>query len=79
MVDLSERLNRPISNAEMERRWAAIRSAMEAQGIDVLLMQNNNDHMGGYTKYVTDLPAVNGYPTTVVFPRDDRMTVVHLH
>jgi Xaa-Pro aminopeptidase len=45
--------------------------------IDVLLMQNNNDHMGGYVKYFTDLPATNGYPQTVVFPRDDRMTLVH--
>ena len=41
-----------------------------------LLMQNNNDHMGGYVKYFTDLPATNGYPLTVVFPRDDLMTLV---
>jgi Xaa-Pro aminopeptidase len=39
-------------------------------------MQNNNDHMGGYVRYFTDMPAVNGYPNTVVFPRDDDMTVV---
>jgi Xaa-Pro aminopeptidase len=32
--------------------------------------------MGGYVKYFTDLPATNGYPLTVVFPRDDLMTVV---
>ena len=39
-------------------------------------MQNNNDHMGGYVRYFTDMPATNGYPNTVVFPRDDEMTVV---
>jgi len=39
-------------------------------------MQNNNDHMGGYVKYFTDTPATNGYPNTVVFPRDSDMTVV---
>ena len=39
-------------------------------------MQNNNDHMGGYVSYFTDMPATNGYPNTVVFPRDDEMTVV---
>src|SRR5215472_2683217 len=72
----SERLNVPISTAELERRWAAVRAAMEADKVDVLLMQNNNDHMGGYVKYFTDLPATNGYPTTVVFPRDDLMTIV---
>ena len=75
-MTLSERLNTPISTAELERRWTAVRAAMEVEKIDVLLMQNNNDHMGGYVKYFTDLPATNGYPMTVVFPRDDRMTIV---
>ncbi len=72
----SERLNTPISTAELERRWAAVRAAMEKEKIDVLLMQNNNDHMGGYVRYFTDMPATNGYPNTVIFPRDDEMTVV---
>jgi Xaa-Pro aminopeptidase len=73
----SERLNTPISTAELERRWTAVRNAMEAEKVDVLLMQNNNDHMGGYVKYFTDLPATNGYPNTVVFPRDDGMTLIN--
>jgi len=73
---LSERLNSPISDAELQRRWRAVRAAMEEEKIDVLLMQNNNDHMGGYVRYFTDMPATNGYPNTVVFPRDDEMTVV---
>jgi Xaa-Pro aminopeptidase len=76
MPALSERLNTPISTAELERRWSAVRAAMQGQKIDVLLMQNNNDHMGGYVRYFTDMPAVNGYPNTVVFPRDTDMTVV---
>jgi len=76
MSEAIERVNRPISTAELERRWAAVRAAMKAHKIDVLLMQNNNDHMGGYVKYFSDLPAVNGYPTTVVFPGDDLMTIV---
>src|ERR1043165_651007 len=73
---LSERLNTPISTAELERRWRAVRAAMAAAKIDVLLMQNNNDHMGGYVRYFTDMPATNGYPNTVVFPREDEMSVV---
>lgn len=73
---LSERLQTPISTAELERRWSAVRAAMEKEKVDVLLMQNNNDHMGGYVKYFTDMPATNGYPNTVVFPRDTDMTVV---
>ncbi len=76
VVELSERLQTPISTTELDRRWAAVRAAMAAEKIDVLLMQNNNDYMGGYVKYFTDLPATNGYPLTVVFPRDDLMTLV---
>jgi Xaa-Pro aminopeptidase len=76
MAEPNERLNTPISTAELERRWKAVRAAMERENIDVLVMQNNNDHMGGYVKYFTDIPAGNGYPVTVVFPRDDLMTVV---
>src|SRR5450759_4230610 len=61
---------------ELERRWGLIRTAMEQRGIDVLLAQANNDFMGGYVKYLTDLPATNGYGLTVVFPRDEPMTVI---
>jgi Xaa-Pro aminopeptidase len=76
MEQLSERLQTPISTAELERRWAAVRAAMEREKIDVLLMQNNVEQMGGYVKYFSDLTANNGYPLTVVFPRDDLMTLV---
>jgi Xaa-Pro aminopeptidase len=76
MAEGSERINTPISTAELERRWAAVRSAMAEHKIDVLLMQANNDFMGGYVKYFTDIPATNGYPVTVVFPKDERMSVV---
>jgi Xaa-Pro aminopeptidase len=72
----AERLNFPVSDAELERRWRGLRAAMAEAQIDVLVMQNNNDHMGGYVKYVTDLPATNGYPVSVVFPRNDLMTMV---
>jgi len=76
MSNESERIHHPIATSELERRWAAVRKAMEERGIDVLLMQNNNDFMGGYVKYFTDLPASHGYPQTVIFPRDDGMTVI---
>ncbi len=76
MVEIGERINTAISTAELERRWAAVRSAMVERNIDVLLMQSNNDFMGGYVKYFTDVPSTNGYPVTVIFPRDEPMTVV---
>jgi Xaa-Pro aminopeptidase len=73
----SERTNTPISTKELERRWTAVRAALNDQHVDVLLMQNNNDFMGGYVKYFTDLTATNGYPITVAFPKDDGMTVTN--
>ena len=76
MAQENERINHPISTAELERRWAAVRAAMAEHTIDALLMQSNNDWMGGYVKYFTDVPATNGYPVTVVFPKDERMTVI---
>ncbi|MFI5168623.1 MAG: M24 family metallopeptidase [Thermoanaerobaculales bacterium] len=73
---MSERVNHPLPDRELERRWALIRKAMEERGVDVLLAQANNDFMGGYVKYLTDIPATNGYWLTVIFPRDEPMTVV---
>ena len=77
MYFAAERINTPISTQELERRWKAVRKAMDAQGVDVLLMQNNDDHLGGYVKWFSDIPAMNGYPVSVIFPRDDdQMTIV---
>lgn len=73
-----ERIRVRISTQELERRWKAVRTAMEEQGIDALIMQNNNQFLGGYVKWFTDVPAFNGYPTTVVFPREDEMTVINV-
>jgi Xaa-Pro aminopeptidase len=76
VLNASERVNHPLPTRELERRWNLIRAAMQERGIDVLLAQANNDFMGGYVKYLTDLPATNGYVLTVVFPRDEPMTVI---
>lgn len=71
-----ERTVNPISTAELERRWRAVRQEMDQRGIDVLLMQNSNEKLGGYVKYFTDLPAKMGYPESLIFPKNDRMTAV---
>ena len=75
-MNLDERVNNAIAQSEIDRRWSAVRAAMEQERIDVLLMQANNDFMGGYVKYFTDIPATNGYPVTVVFPREGAITVI---
>jgi len=75
---LNERLLNPISNAELDRRWAAVRAAMAEQGVAALVVQSNNDWLGGYAKWLTDHPATNGYPRSVIFYADDFMTVVDM-
>ena len=71
-----ERILHPISTAELERRWAAVRSAMATAGLDALVVQATQDWLGGYLKWFTDEPATNGYPTSVLFPAEGLMTVV---
>src|SRR4029077_4689400 len=73
-----ERVETPISHQELERRWAAVRQAMDAQSIDALVTQNSSDWLGGYVKWFTDVPAHNDYPRNVIFHRHDLMTVVEM-
>lgn len=78
MIDPASRILTRISEAELNRRWNAVRQAMKQRGIDAVLMQNTNDWLGGYVKWFTDLPANNGYPRTVVFHADAPMSVVEM-
>lgn len=73
---LKEKVSQPISTAELERRWAAVRDIMKEKRVDFLLMQNNNNYLGGYVKWFTDLPAVHAYPVSVIFPVSDEMTTI---
>lgn len=73
-----ERVATRISTGELERRWGAVRREMAARGIDALVMQNASDWLGGYVKWFTDVPAHNDYPRTVIFHRDDLMTLVEM-
>jgi Xaa-Pro aminopeptidase len=75
---MNERLLNPISDAELDRRWSAVRGAMAEHGVDALVVQSNNDWLGGHVKWLTDHPATNGYPKTVVFHADDWMTVIDM-
>lgn len=75
---MNERLFNPVSHGELDRRWTAVRKAMADQGVDALIVQNNNDWLGGYAKWLTDHPATNGYPKTVVFHAEDWMTVIDM-
>ena len=75
---MDQRLLNPISTRELERRWAAARREMTERKIDALVMQNNNDWLGGNVRWFTDTPLSNGYPRSVIFPASDLMTVVDM-
>ncbi|MDP3342207.1 Xaa-Pro peptidase family protein [Frigidibacter sp.] len=68
----------PISDAEMARRWQLARTVMSELGLDALVMQAREDWMGGYVRWFTDVPAMNGYPRSVIFWADRPMTVVEM-
>ena len=71
-----ERIRFPIPTRELERRWSLVREAMKKEGIDTIVMQNDNQWLGGYVRYFTDLPSEQAYPYTVIFPANDEMTVI---
>lgn len=72
----NERLCNSLSNAELDRRWAAARAHMRSAGIDALVMQCSNDWLGGYVRWFTGQPATHAYPRAVVFPLEGTMTIV---
>ena len=76
MEDPKERLATPIATTELERRWSAVREMMRDQKIDYLIVRNDEEFLGGYVKWFTDLPARHSYPYTVIFPVNDEMTLV---
>src|SRR5947209_7934286 len=76
MAGNSERVMNPISTAELERRWSAARGVMAERGIDVLYTHQANEWSAGYVKWLTDRMPGNGTFVSVVFPRDDEMTVL---
>ncbi|MFH0916164.1 MAG: M24 family metallopeptidase [bacterium] len=77
MEDPKERLSKSVSDAELERRWGAVRAGMRKRGIDYLVMQNSEEFMGGMLRWFTDYTARHQFPMTVIFPVDDEMTVIN--
>lgn len=73
---LKEKVIAPISTAELERRWNAVRECMKASQVDFVVVNNHNDYLGGYVKWFTDEPAMHCYPVSLVFPVDDEMTTI---
>jgi Xaa-Pro aminopeptidase len=77
MGDPKERLTKCVSDAELERRWKAVREKMREKKIDYLVMQNSEEFLGGTVRWFTDFAARHQFPMTVIFPVDDEMTLIN--
>jgi Xaa-Pro aminopeptidase len=75
--DPKERLSKTVSDAELERRWKAVREVMREKKIDYLVMQNQEEYMGGNLRWFSDFTARHQFPMTVIFPVDDDMTLIN--
>lgn len=76
MENTGEKMTTCISTGELERRWRAAREMMQEEKVDFLLMQQDEEFLGGYVRWFTDIPAQHNYPFTVIFPMDDEMTLI---
>jgi Xaa-Pro aminopeptidase len=65
-----------VSRAELERRWHAVRERMARSGIDALVLQNSSDWVGGYIRWFCNMPATNGYPSSLVFSGQDGISLI---
>ena len=68
----------PVTDAEMERRWALTRTALQSAGLDAVLVHGTNDWLGGHVRWLTDIPATNGYPRSVIFYAHRPMSVIEM-
>ena len=76
MEDPKARMTTNLSNAEMERRWKAVREVMRERQVDFLIMRNDEEFLGGYVRWFSDFPPASSYPLTVIFPFSDEMTLI---
>jgi Xaa-Pro aminopeptidase len=73
-----ERILNPVSMAELERRWKAVRAAMREARLDALVVQGfaNIVGLGGYYRWFTGVNAANAKSQSVLFPIEGLMTLV---
>jgi Xaa-Pro aminopeptidase len=67
----------PTPDEELQRRWDAVRAIMREKDIDFLVMQNQEEFMGGTLRWFTDWTARHQFPMSVIFAVDEDMTVIN--
>lgn len=65
-----------VSTTEIARRLREVRERMRDRGVDVLVLQNSSDWVGGYIRWFTNQPATNGYPSAVVCPIEGGVSLI---
>jgi Xaa-Pro aminopeptidase len=75
-MNSTERVATRVSDAEMKRRWEAVRRLMRERGISALIAYGTEDWLGGHARWFTDVPTHNGYGRTVVFHAEGPMDVI---
>lgn len=75
-MSIAQRVRRPISDIELNRRWEATRDLMKKHNLELVFTQGNNMHLGGYVRWFTDVPAEYNFHMTVMFPLEGEMTLI---
>ncbi|MDR3296243.1 MAG: M24 family metallopeptidase [Clostridiales Family XIII bacterium] len=65
-----ERIRFPISDAELKRRYDAVSKVMHEQDVDLIVMSNDNQFLGGYVRYFLDIPTEQAYPVSAIYAAD---------
>jgi len=78
MTTPDDRLSPSVSRYELERRWTLARAAMEAAGLEAMVVQGaaNTVGIGGHFRWFTGACPLTSYPQSVVFPAQGPMTLV---
>ena len=66
----------PVSNAELDRRLAAVQSALRAAGLDGCILQTTSTIFDSVVRYLIDRPT-HGYGNTVLVPASGAMTLIN--
>lgn len=65
-----------MSDTEMQRRWDLLRSIMAQNKTEMLIAQGNSMFLGGYVRWLTDIPAEYNSNMTVLFFIDKPMIII---
>ena len=73
---LRAKIRNPRSREEIRRRVELTLQAMKEEDVDLIIAQNDNKYLGGYVRWFLDIPAVQGYPMTVMLDKEGNMTSI---